>query len=384
MDQPAELGVVPLDAHADPVPEPVALAADHHVAVPAGIPLVLVEVGVPAPGSRLDAGVEAVPAEIEVEDVEQGLGAGELDELPFSAELVSPVEGRQDVDRRLLTGDIVGSPYAGPGGVAPLPPGELVLGEAGVVDEGVGALREGIELPLAVLGDPVLVGAPLPADTHPAVNEPRVDPGDLPVPRPETVHVPGEMPIDDDVSMHSKFPEKLLAFLGLDIERNGMLVPHLVDEPEAALLPGLLVGEHVLFSPEGGQIPHRVPPGRLDADHLGPRLGETRGGELVPQPPEADIKDLESLKRLRFSEPFLEPEVVLAPFPELSRLPLFVDLHDFLRRRGRRHGPRPDLGARQRKGIGPAIDFDVPFLFRHCLTSHPFVTGDFLNLDQGP
>src|SRR3990172_7568766 len=199
MNQPAELRIVPLDAHSDPVPEPVALAADHHVAVSARVPLVLVQVGVPSAGPRLDAGVEPVPAEVEIEDVEVGLGPGDLDELPLSGKLISPVERRQDVDRRLLPGDVVVDPDPGPGGVAPLPPGELVLGGAGVVEEGGGALRERIELPLAVLGDPVLEGTPRPSDTHPAIDGPRVDPGDLPVPDAEIVHVSGEMPLDNDV-----------------------------------------------------------------------------------------------------------------------------------------------------------------------------------------
>src|SRR3989304_2130386 len=191
--------MAPFDAHADPVPEPVALAADHHVAVSARVPLVLVQVGVTSSGSPLDAGVETVPSDVEIEEVEIGLGPGHLDELPFSAELISPVERRLDVDRRLLAGDEVVDPEPGPGGVAPLPPGGLVLGGAGVVDEGIRALGKGLELPLAVLGDPVLVGAPLPADAHPAIDGPRIDPGDLPVPDPETVHIAGEMPLDDGV-----------------------------------------------------------------------------------------------------------------------------------------------------------------------------------------
>ena len=72
VDQPSELREVSLNAHADPIPEPVGLAADHHVSVPAGIPLILVQVGVPGAGPGLDAGVKTVPADIKVKDVHSG------------------------------------------------------------------------------------------------------------------------------------------------------------------------------------------------------------------------------------------------------------------------------------------------------------------------
>ena len=103
------------------------------------------------------------------------------------------------------------------------------------------------------------------------------------------------MAVHDGVGVNRQLPEQLLPFRGFDIERDRELVHHLGDEVETAFFPGLLVGQHVLLSPEGGQLPHRIPPGRLDADHLGPGLGEQGGDELVPHPPQPDVQDLEPL-----------------------------------------------------------------------------------------
>ena len=181
VDQPAKLGEVPLNTHADAVPQPVGLTADHHVAVTAGIPLVLVEVGVPAARPRLDGGVEHVPADIKVQDVHLGLGAGHLAKLALTGELVPPVQGRQQGVGPLLTGDKIREPDAGPGGGAAALSGELVLGKAGVVDEGVGAATKGLEGPLAELGRLVLVGAPGAANRHVQIDQPGEFLGKVPV-----------------------------------------------------------------------------------------------------------------------------------------------------------------------------------------------------------
>ena len=45
---------------------------------------------------------------------------------------------------RLLAGTKIRKPYTGPGGVAALAPGKLVLGEAGVVNKRVGASAKGL------------------------------------------------------------------------------------------------------------------------------------------------------------------------------------------------------------------------------------------------
>ncbi len=67
VDQPAELVVIALKAKADVVPELVGLPADHHVPVLAGVPGILVQVGVPAAGSAFDTGIEPVPGNIKVD-----------------------------------------------------------------------------------------------------------------------------------------------------------------------------------------------------------------------------------------------------------------------------------------------------------------------------
>ena len=90
------------------------------------------------------------------------------------------------------------------------------------------------------------------------------------------------MPIDEDVDVPGNVLEKLLAFLGLDVERYAVRVHHFTDELHSALLPGLLVLEHVLFPTEGGQLPQRIALGRFDADHLGPASASREEANLCP------------------------------------------------------------------------------------------------------
>ncbi len=73
MDQPAEFRQVALDTHTDAIPEPVGLAADHHVTVFTGVPGVLVQVGVPGTGPGFDGLVEPVPGDVKVQDVHHSI-----------------------------------------------------------------------------------------------------------------------------------------------------------------------------------------------------------------------------------------------------------------------------------------------------------------------
>ena len=367
MDQPSELREVSLDAHTDPVPEPVGLATDHHVSVPAGIPLILVQVGVPGAGPGFDAFVKTVPANIKVEDFILCFGAAHLAELTFAGKLISPVKGSKQSVGSLLTGTEICEPYTGPGGVAALPPGELILGKAGVVDKRVGAAAKGFQGPLTELGHLVFVRAPGSAHGNITVNQPRHFLAKIPVSKADAVHVARGHLIDNSVTLAHNGLVNCTAFFGLEINGYGFLSPHLVKKVEPAFCAGDLAFELILFPAKGRELSQGVASGRLHFDHLGPGFAEQSAAKHVAHSPLAATDKLEPLESLGFAPAILIPEVVLTPLTEVFRLALGIRFfHNFFKRWRRCDRPGPDLRIHQVDCVCPAVYFNVSF-FCHIL-----------------
>ena len=316
--------------------------------------------------------LEAVPADVEVQDVHQGFGRGDLDELAFAAHRIPPVEGGQDIDRGLLAADVGGQPGAGAHGVAALAaPGALVRRKAGVVDPGVGRSGEGVQHPLAVFGDFILHGTPLAPLPHPAVDQPGFDLGQLPVADAQGVHIARGPGLDDDIHRRGHLLVDFPAFLGLQVQGDGFGVAELVEEVQAAGLAGDIVLQHVLFPAEGGELPQGVAPGRLNMNHFGALFAQQAGGKHSAYVPDAVAEHPEALQGFRFIKDKIQPQVVFQEFAEFLRLALGIDIvHHPFRRRRRSDGPGPDIRPHEGQSIGSAVDFNVAFFFRHFLTSH--------------
>ncbi len=114
------------------------------------------------------------------------------------------------------------------------------------MDEPAGRLCGRIQVTRLVLGRPPLALLP-----HPGVDEPRVDLLQLPVTDSPRVELTRRVVLDQDIEVDDELLQELSALFLLEIERDGLLVPHLVEEVQADRLARLGVLEHVLLAAEG-------------------------------------------------------------------------------------------------------------------------------------
>ena len=307
-------------------------AAHHEIAVLAGVDGVDVDGQVPVPVAGADAPVEPVPAPVVVQDPDDRLGGRRFHELTLARDLVAIEERGEDPDGRRGPADLVRHPHGRAGG-----PSAELLREARAVNESAGRLSGRVQVARLVLGRPPLALLP-----YPAVDEPRVDLLELPVADSPRVELPRRVVLDQDVDVDGELLEELAALRLLEIERDGLLVPHLVEEVEADRLAGLGVLDHVLLAPERRLPPQRVAVGRLALDGVGAQLREHRGGPVADDHPLAQVEDADRRQVLGFLEVLALPELLL------EREGIFLGLVretrvDLVGCRDRDRRPRQDL-----------------------------------------
>lgn len=127
MDESPELGEIPLDAYRFGDTINGRLSSDHHVAVFARVPCVLISGWGPNPVPGLDAFVETVPADVEIQGVHLRLRAGHLDQLPPPADFLPVVKGRQNVSPAACSPALIGKPDPRTGWIATLASWQLIL-----------------------------------------------------------------------------------------------------------------------------------------------------------------------------------------------------------------------------------------------------------------
>ena len=222
-----------------------------------------------------------------------------FDELALARDLVAIEERGHDPDGRGGPADLVRHPERR----ARRTSAEL-LREAGAVDEPAGRLSRRVEVARLVLGR-----APLTLLPDPAVDEARVDLLELPVADAPRVELPRRVILDEDVAVNRELLEELAPLRLLEVQRDRLLVPHLVQEVEADRLAGLGVLEHVLLAPERRLPPQRIAVGRLALDRVGAELREHRGAPVADDHPLAQVEDADRGEVLGFLEVLGLPEI---------------------------------------------------------------------------
>jgi hypothetical protein len=108
--------------------------------------------------------------------------------------------------------------------------------------------------------------------------------------------------LDDHVDLDGELLQQLTALLGFQVESDGELVAHLVQELPAALLARLLVLEHVLLAAKGSQFAQRIAAGRFDLNDLGAQLCELRRAPVSNVHAGAAVQHANAGKCLRLFE----------------------------------------------------------------------------------